>query len=100
MLDICKPFCFKDVGYASLSELTDLRHLHLGWSWKLGSGGERISFLSELRGLESLTITKCFVFDQDLRPITGLTALTTLHVCLCHHVTGTIFRWAILWFRV
>ena len=87
-LEITKPYTFCDRGYSQLSSLQDLTSLELGHSWMLGAGPEPLDFLNSMTLLQKLSITKCFVRDEDLRPIRQLVDLQLLGLCEANRLSG------------
>ncbi len=87
-LKIAKPYTFCDRGYFHLSSLESLTSLELSHSWMLGAGPESLSFLSSMTLLRKLSITKCFVRDEDLQPIQKLVNLQLLGICETNRISG------------
>ena len=54
----------------------------------LGAGPEPLEFLSSMTLLQKLSITKCFVRDEDLHPIQNLVNLQLLGLCEANRLSG------------
>lgn len=87
-LNISKFYSFCDRGYHNLSSLSNLEGLQLGHSWMLGAGPEKLDFMSALGKLQKLSITKCFVADDNLSMLQELKSLRLLGICECNRVKG------------
>ena len=87
-LKIAKPYTFCDRGYSCLSGLSNLESLQIGHSWMLGAGLETLDFVSSLKRLRKLSITKCFVEDSDLHILRDLKDLQLLGICESNRITG------------
>ena len=56
----------------------------------LGAGPESLTFLCTMTKLKTLSITKCFVRDEDLRSIQNLVELQLLGICEANRMKGEI----------
>ena len=73
-----KPCTFCDRGYSHAAGLSQLQSLQLGFSWLLGVGRENMSFIANLTQLTKISLTKCFVDDEGLQPLSSLVHLRLL----------------------
>jgi hypothetical protein len=77
---------FTNIGWASLSEHTKLRHLDLNCCYNINDAC--LQTLSVMHGLESLTLAKSkFVQDEGIQSLVTLTNLRTLNLENCIGLT-------------